>query len=42
MGRFATVKKIGSKIWGGENMVEKKGSGSFFVIKKEKRQPLFF
>ena len=37
MGWFATLKEIGSKIWGAKNRVR-----IFFVIQKEKRQPGLF
>ena len=37
LGQFATLKKIGSKIWGAKNRVL-----TFFVIQKEKRQPGLF
>jgi hypothetical protein len=42
MGRFVTLKKIGSKIWSAKNRLEKIGSGLFFVIQKEKKQPGLF
>ena len=36
MGRFATLKKIGSKIWVAKNRVEKIGPGLFLLFRKRK------
>ena len=42
MGWFCVTEKIGSKMWSAKYGVQKIGSGLFYIIQKEKRQPGLF